>query len=193
MKKPRQRILYDNYDLDFEGAKEEAIERYYDFCDSIDKEIEDDYEPNEEKIWETAHELDGLFWEEFQNDFEKFIGNDVFIIQGNIGRWNGVARGGFTFSSLDELSRAWKDCDYIKVYDENGHLYIECSHHDGINFYEIRKLTEKGRKYLNNHNYYDKEELHNKLMKNPYSVLPNYANKVWGSKKIEYEAVENIA
>jgi len=39
-------------------------------------------------------------------------------------------------------------------------------------------------------NYYDKEELHNKLIKNPYSVLPNYANKVWGSKKIKYEAIE---
>ena len=179
MRNPNKRILYDNYNLDLEIAKEMAIENYEEYCCAIDEEPEKDYEPSDEEILQIAYKLDEFNWEEFQNDFEKFIGNDTFIIQGNVGRWDGTARGGFTFDSFNELSRVWKDCDYIKVYDENGHLYIECSHHDGTNFYEVRKLIEKGREYLNNHYYDDDSEVHDKLMKNPYSVLPNYTRKEW--------------
>ena len=123
-------------------------------------------------------------------NFKDFFDRNTFILQGYCGTWRGRAKGGFVFNSFKELSRAWEDCGYIEIYDENGHLYVKCSHHDGTNLYEIRLLNEKGYDYYANHKWYDDDEkLHDKLMNNPYSVLPHIAHKVFGCKKMEYVAI----
>lgn len=60
--------------------------------------------------------------------------------------------------------KAMTDCDYFRIYDENGHMYLTCSHHDGTNHFEIKIVTEKG-----------------------YTVLPRFAEKIYGCKAREYE------
>lgn len=183
MKQPKQRLIYDNYpsNAKFEYAKGWLIEKHLD--ESPD---DKDWEHCTQDVWDEVDFLDDIYWDDFKEEFENFMDGHVFVLQGEIGTWRGQMAGGFTFDSFSELSKAWEDCDYLKIYDENGHLYIECSHHDGTNFYEVRKLTEKGEEYLNNHHYDDEREVHNRLMKNPYSILPNYAHEVWGCKKREY-------
>lgn len=173
-KTPKERILFNNYDDDdwFEEIKKKMTE-------------ENGKEPNDNEVFEEMYMLQDFDWECFQDEFKYFMKGKIFILQGNIGRWNGRHRGGFTFDSFRELSKAWKDCDYIKVYDENGHLYIECSHHDGSNFYEIRELTERGEEYLSNHYYDDEEHVHDMIMKY-YSRLPRYAQKFWGCPRQEW-------
>lgn len=173
MKEPKERILFDNYDGYYDLAKESLTE-------------DDEREITDEVIWEYANLLSETEWEDFKINFESFMNGDTFILQGAIGRWDGIHRGGFTFNSFNELSKAWEDCAYIKVYDENGHLYIDCSHHDGTNHYEIKQLNDKGEDYLNNHYYDDEREVHDKLMKAPYSVLPRFAEKVWGCPRQEW-------
>ena len=37
-----------------------------------------------------------------------------------------------------------KDCDYVKVWSENGHLYVQASHHDGTHNVELKLITDKG-------------------------------------------------
>ena len=187
MKKIKQRIIYDNYysEHQYNYAKDFLIEEH------LDENPDDkDWQPSDQDVWDEIYFVNDINWDNFKNEFEEFMNGHTFILQGEIGTWMGQMAGGFTFDSFNELSKAWKHCDYIKVYDENGHFYIECSHHDGTNFYEVRKLSKKGEEYLNNHYYDDKRELHNKLMKNPYSVLPNYAHEVYGCNKIEYEYTE---
>lgn len=180
--KPKKRILYSNYELDYNEAKEWLIDQHLEAYP--DNEI---WEPTDSEVWEELNFQDSVNCDVFMEELERFIYGHYFILQGTIGTWCGVKGGGFIFSSINELCTAWNDCDYLEFYDENGHLYIRCSHHDGDNYYEIKMLTQKGEEYHSNHYYDDNRTLHNRLMKSPFSVLPNFANKVWGCKVREYE------
>lgn len=176
--KPIKRIIYTNNfnNEDYKEAKE-----------WLEDQTEGNVDDND--IYNQLYFQDEINYEDFESDFADFIYNNRYILQGSVGTWLGKRDGGFIFDSFSELSNAWEGCDNLEVYDENGHLYISCSHHDGDNFYEIRMLNSKGDSYYANHYLDDPRELHSKLMKSPYSVLPNYAYKVFGCKKREYEAI----
>ena len=183
MKKPKKRILYSNYDLSemHQDAYEHLLEMHRD-------EFPNDlaWEPSDDAIWEEVRFLNDCNWSDFEINFKDFFDSNSFVLQGNIGTWRGQMKGGFVFESFRDMSRAWSYCDYLEVFDENGHLYIRCSHHDGSNFFEIR-LNDKGYDYYARHKWYDDDEkLHDKLMQNPYSVLPNCAYKIFGCKRKEY-------
>ena len=47
----------------------------------------------------------------------------------------------------------FKDCAYVKIWDENGHLYLTCSHHDGTCHFEIKEITDEGYEYYDRWNY----------------------------------------
>ena len=72
----------------------------------------------------------------------------------------------------------------------NGHLYIHCSHHDGSCEYEIKKLTDNGINYFDNweYNWNDKrtEGYIGRKLVEKYSVLPRFAERIYGCKKLEY-------
>lgn len=92
---------------------------------------------------------------------------------------------------MEMLSETTEDCDYIRIYDENGHLFLKCSHHDGTNLYEIKKVTKRGIDYIDKweSNWSDnrsEEYIHDQIMKR-YSVLPHFMHTVYGCPKIEYK------
>lgn len=92
---------------------------------------------------------------------------------------------------MDMYREAMTDCDYVHLYDENGHFYMQCSHHDGTNYYEIKKLTDKGIEYLKNweENWNDRRSeryVHNQIMKR-YSILPNFSHRVYGCPKVQWK------
>lgn len=184
----KERIIYNNYDLDemYEDCKQFLIDA-------------GNEEPTEEEIWNEIYFTDSINWENEFEQLKDFFDNGTYIIFGSVGRWNGVYSGGEIFTDFEKaFYDAVKDCNYIKLYDENGHFYIHCSHHDGSCSYEIKKLTDKGIEYYNNWEYdWDdkrtEEYIHNKLIER-YSTLPRYAEKVFGCKRTEYEPVtkENI-
>lgn len=183
MTEARERIIYSNYfsQDDYEYAEESVKERHLEeFPD--DKE----YEPTESEIWDEYYFLQDMTWDDEECNLKKFFNNGTFILQGSIGCWNGRYGGGFVFDSFNELCRVWNDCDYVKLYDENGHFFIKCSHHDGTNLFEVRELNDKGYEYYSNRYYCDDtRRVHNRLMTSKYSRLPHYAHKVYGCKKRE--------
>lgn len=125
-------------------------------------------------------------WEDFKAEFGKFIKDSPygFLMTGDVGTWRGPMAGGCYVNEFNDLYKFWDHCDYIKVYDEGGHLYIEASHHDGNNYAELKELTCKGSNYALNHSYDDDREVHETLWSsNFYTRLPHYAHKVWGCKK----------
>lgn len=174
--KPKKRIIYTNNfsNEDFAEAKEWLEETKGNVNDS--------------DVWNQLCFQDEINYEVFEIEFSNFIDNNRYILQGYVSTWLGKRDGGFVFDSFNDMSKAWRDCDNLEVYDENGHLYICCSHHDGDNYYEIKMLNSKGNSYYDSHYLDDPRELHDSLMKSPYSVLPNYAHKVLGCKRREYEA-----
>lgn len=185
MRKAKERIIYNSYDL-WENYEADARESLKDNCG-----IEN---PTYDQIWEEIYFLDSINWESDKAELEHFFNDgSTWILQGTTGRWDGSHRGGYIFTDFEDMFyKATKDCGYIKFYDENGHFYLQCSHHDGTNDYEIKRITDAGIQYYERWNYSwsdqrTKEQVHDMIMKR-YSTLPHYAHKVYGVKKVEYEA-----
>lgn len=182
-KQAKERILYNSYDVveNYHYAKESLIEEHRDEFPE-DK----DWEPDEEKINERMHHYDNISWNDFEKEFRKFMKDKQLVLFGNIGQWFGTYQGGFVINDFSQLIEALEDCDYIKVYDKNGHLYLNASHHDGTHYFEIKELTKRGTIYHEN-NEDDFEVVEKLFSNNIYSKLPNYAHHVMGFKKREYE------
>lgn len=184
---PTTRTIYNNYNL-CETYPDEDIREML---------IENGYEDEitDEKIWIERYICDATDWDDEKERLKKFFLNgNKWILLGRISRWNGTFTCGMVFDTFEEFFyKATKDCEYIHFYDENGHLYLTCSHHDGRNHYEIKELTDKGINYLENweSNYNDKRTelyIHRQIF-NRYSRLPRFAEKVYGCKRVEYEPV----
>lgn len=185
---PETRTIFNNYyDNDrFEDTAEYLFDEY------ADEEGWDTVEDvPEDEIWREMQFSDECAWDDAKYDLEHFLKeNGPMLVVGSLGLWYGNCRGGKICYNFRDLAGAWEDCDYINIYDQNGHLYIECSHHDGTNMYECKLLTERGEQYAEDHGWdmYD-SELHEKLWNDShYTHLPHYAHKVWGCKKTEYSA-----
>lgn len=185
---PETRTIFNNYyDNDrFEDTAEYLFDEY------ADEEGWDTVEDvPEDEIWREMQFSDECAWDDAKYDLEHFLKeNGPMLVVGSLGLWYGNFRGGKICYNFRDLAGAWEDCDYINIYDQNGHLYIECSHHDGTNMYECKLLTERGEQYAEDHGWdmYD-SELHEKLWNDShYTHLPHYAHKVWGCKKTAYSA-----
>lgn len=185
---PETRTIFNNYyDNDrFEDTAEYLFDEY------ADEEGWDTVEDvPEDEIWREMQFSDECAWGDAKYDLEHFLKeNGPMLVVGSLGLWYGNCRGGKICYNFRDLAGAWEDCDYINIYDQNGHLYIECSHHDGTNMYECKLLTERGEQYAEDHGWdmYD-SELHEKLWNDShYTHLPHYAHKVWGCKKTAYSA-----
>lgn len=186
----KERIIYDNYDL-YEKYTDKVIMDVARECEWI----EEDEEPSDNQIDEWRYELD-----EGDHDIaieqlkEFFVGKTVGFF-GEVGLWHGTYKAGKIGDFENLYYKAIGDCDYIKIYDENGHLYLTCSHHDGTNCFEIKVVTDKGKDYLENweYDYYINDKrtekyIHNQIYKR-YSKLPRFAEEVYGCKAREYETI----
>lgn len=177
MKEAKKRTIYNNYNL-WEDFSENAK-------DNLN--ANDILQPTESQIWDEIYEQDEYNWNEIRQKLTAFFSGSQWLLIGTIGRWNGEYEGGFTFSSFDEMWRkATEDCSYFDIYDKNGHLYIDCSHHDGNNHYEIKKITARGEEYLSRNMYMDPRQLHKRLF-DRYSSLPNFVHSIYGMPRREYD------
>ena len=133
------------------------------------------------------NEVYSMIADEQSFDFEELVNNQLgtfiedegpFILFGSLGLWNGRPSVCKIVKDMSDLGSAFKDTDLsnIVIYDENGHLHIQASHHDGTNCFELRKLNKKGIAYYERH----EDEFDYKhgatLAKPGYSVLPRYVN-----------------
>lgn len=182
MRTAKQRIIYDNYNVSemYDNARAFLLEEY------------DEKEITESMIWDQVQLGDSLNWEdEHERLTDFFTGRGYFLLMGTVGRWNGQYNAGYVFGNWDDMFyKATKDCDYIKIWDENGHFYMECSHHDGTNFFEIKRITYKAVDFLENwENDKTEEEKHNIIWNSNFlSSLPHFAHNVYGCPKREVTA-----
>jgi len=178
----KERIIFNNYDLSdmYDDAKE---------C-LIDNGIED---PSDDTIWNEIYDMSNSYWDDEMDMIKEFDKNfNKYLMVGEVGRWDGVFSGGKVFNTLqDAIYYAIKDCDYIKLYDENGVFKIHCSHHDGSCSFMIKAITDDGMNYLDRweYNWNDKRNeayIHTQIIKR-YSKNLNFAHNVYGCKLREYE------
>ena len=140
----KERVLFDNYDMDnyYKWAKECIKEEELDEEEFSDSEIED-----------IAYDLMSEDFDTILSELKNFFGDNEIICFGNVGLWNGVYDCGKIFGDFEEAFYSMiKDCHYYKIYDENGHLFVHCTHHDGSCTFEIKIINEKGKDYYRNWN-----------------------------------------
>jgi len=183
MENKKERLIYSNYNLweDYvEMAREILYENGIEYC-------------TEKDIWDEIYFQNSIDYEYVTKEFERFFLNEgnTWILHGNFGRWDGKHECGFIFKTWEELMRhePMENCDYIKLYDKEGGLYLECTHHDGTNHYEIKKVTRKGEQLLEKweSNYNDERserQIHNTIINNNfYSEFPYFVEKMYGTTK----------
>ena len=180
----KERVIYDNYYL-WEKYPDEEIVEY----SKANGWMDEDEELTDIEMWNIRYEWDRLDWDDAWYELRKYFQGKTVGFFGEVGLWHGVYKAGKIGDFENLWYKAIKDCDYIKVYDENGHLYLTCSHHDGTCHFEIKEITPKGREYLDRWEWGDdnrtEEYTHNQIYKR-YSKLPRYAEKVMGCKAKEY-------
>lgn len=147
----------------------------------------------EDYNWYSADEVpDDMIWKEIasQNDDElhylkhslgKIINGNHCLIKGTTGLWHGRKDCGRFITSVEELFSGLSHLDYIKFYEINGHFYIEGSHHDGSDYYELKMLTKKGVEYADRNYFAHDRQLHTTIFDNNfYSTLPRMYTKLYG-------------
>lgn len=171
--------LYSNYYgwIDEEEIKQELID-----CERV--ESEDEITDN--MIWDKMYFLEEIYWDDFKHEFERFLNkSNAWLLTGTLGLWYGKCKCGFVFKTFEEFCKCFEHCDYIEITDNKGHLEIKCSHHDGTNHYEVKRISDFGYEWYNNHGcYMYDEEAHTKMWNNNFMTsLPHFARDVYGCKE----------
>ena len=148
--------------------------------------VDDEKEITDEMIWDEMRFLEEEYWNDISYELKSFFDKgNAWLLTGSIGRWDGNYRGGYIFNTFEGFCECLKDCDYVEITDNKGHLEIKCSHHDGTNFYEVKRVSDFGCEWYDNHlwDMYD-EELHTKMWNNNFMTsLPHFARDIYGCKE----------
>jgi len=178
--KAKERIIYDNYNTE----DLEAECREYLIWDGNE-------DPSEDQIYnELMFRLD-YYWDEFKREANKLLAGTCLAV-GTAGRWDGTCSGGFIFEGITGLMKHFDHCDYFKIWDENGHLFLRGYHHDGTDTVEIKHVTDKGRTYFENwswnlQDHRTLQEVHSRMMHDShYTNLINYIYNIYDLPKREF-------
>lgn len=174
-------------------AKISTIYSNYDLWDNYEKDVRDAFaeegndDPSDDAIWDRIYLWDQDSWQCAKDDIEKFLDGKKWLIFGVMERWNGKFPGWEVCSNLSDILRMVSDRDYLNFFDDAGHLYFKCSHHDGTNILEIRQLTDRGVGYYERweDHWYDKRDAAYILgqLLTYYTKLPRFAKKMYGFEK----------
>jgi hypothetical protein len=179
----KERVIYNNYDL-WEQYADDMRDWLIDSEQYTADEITDDI------LCTAIYDEARAVWEDERSRLIEFFGNNgYFMLRGAVRRWNGSFGVGLIFDNFDDMFyTVTEDCDYFKMWDENGHFYLKCSHHDGTNIFEIKRINQKAVDFIENWKYSNdprtQEEIHTAVWNSNFlSSLPHYAHTVYGCKK----------
>ena len=178
---PKIHLIYtDNpYDFDEDEMKEAWIEEQWYLTGE-----EPEEDPTEDQLWETWNELCERNWEDVQSECKFHQETGTYLVIASLGLWNGRFDGGKILEGqLDEvIQRCFED--YNRVYMESRNLQISATHHDGTNYFTIKKLTPKGEEYAERYGWdMSDRELHKRLFKDShYSHCVRFFADLYGWK-----------
>ena len=167
-------VFFDNtnYSERFDETRKELYETY---AEEYDWDYEEDVP--DKMVHDEMNFREELGYQYFEDKFTQLLKAGYCLLVGTCGRWNGRVKGVKFIETFRDLSTAINHLDYIKITDENGHLYIEGYHHDGSDSYEIKQLTAKGYEYARSNYLAHTCKLHETIMNNNfYSRLPRLAS-----------------
>lgn len=169
--------LFDNYDF----------EKYEEIARESLAEDANDTDLSEDTVLEFAADIESRDFTDTLDTLKSFFEDKTVMFTGAIGRWCGNHTG-FDIGNFDDLFEQYtKDCEYFNIYDDNGALYIRCSHHDGTNLFQVLVLTNKGARIFEDWQNYcgkyaklDDKSIHELLLNRKLAHVPQVAKKVYG-------------
>lgn len=131
--KKKDVVLYDSYEgQDFDDIKQDLIDNYG------ENEVTDAF------VYQVMEEYDSSDW----NWVKSLLKNKScygWIIKGKAGLWNGTYDCMKVFDTAEQMiQHIIKDCGYIKIWHNDGHLFIKASHHDGTHEFEMKTISRQG-------------------------------------------------
>lgn len=175
----KKNIIYSNDPYDFN--EEEMRESWLVSAEVNDWEIPEDG-PSDDELWQEWHDLNERDWDDIKAEVKYHNERGSYLIIASLGLWNGRFDGGKIIDGY--LTDAIKACfeDYNKVYWQDKNLKVEATHHDGTNHFIIKKLTDRGIEFYNNHYYdYDDRTMHQKLFKDAhYTHSVDFFARIYG-------------
>ena len=174
--------------------KHTLYSNYYGWIDDEDLKMsildseraDDEEEITDEMLWDEMRWLEESYWDDFSYELKNFFEKgSAWLLVGTLGLWDGKCKGGYIFNTFEEFCKCLEDCDYVEITDNKGHLEVKCSHHDGTNHYEIKRVSNFGYEWYDNHSWdMCEEELHTKMWNNNFMTsLPHFARDVYGCKE----------
>lgn len=183
----KERIIYDNYDL-WENYPDEELKRMAIDCGWVESEEE----ITDAMLSEWRYDEDESDYRAEMDSLTDFFKGKTVGFFGEVGLWHGTYKCGDIGEFCKLYYQAIKDCDYIRIYDENGHMYLTCSHHDGTNHFEIKILNDDAEDYYNRWSYGTDNRKEYEVLTQIYkrfSKIPRYMQSVYGCKAKEYEPI----
>lgn len=170
-------LIYSNYNL--YDRKEETKQYLFEYYNDI-YQVDTSNDIPLDDVYRHIGYQDNDTWDTVYKELNNFINGNTWLIFGTFEGWRGRQAAGKIITSLSELAGAWEHCDYLELTDNNGHFHIKASHHDGTNYYELKRITDKGLELLEN-GYHD-YDTHNTIFNyNLFSGLPHFAREVYGA------------
>lgn len=178
-KESKKNIIYSSDPYDFN--EEEMRESWVETAEANDWEIPEDG-PSDDQIWQEWYDQNELNWDDIESEVRYRDERGSYLIIASLGLWNGRFDGGKIIDGY--LTEAIRACfeDYNKVYWQDKNLKVEAIYHDGTNYFIIKKLTDRGIEFYNNHYYdYDARTLHQKLFKDAhYTHSVDFFARIYG-------------
>lgn len=178
-KESKKHIIYSSDPYDFN--EEEMRESWLESAEANDWEIPEDG-PSDDDLWQEWYDQNERDWDDIKWEVENQDERGSYLIIASLGLWNGRFDGGKIIDGY--LYEAIRECfeDYNKVYWQDKNLKIEATHHDGTNYFIIKKLTDRGIEFYNNHYYdYDDRTMHQKLFRDAhYSHSVDFFARIYG-------------
>ena len=145
-------------------------------------EVEDVEQDDIDEVFNELRELwvdDNI--QDMTEQLFQFFDNQTVLFVGTVGLWDGNFSGGAIGDFKELFYKALKDCGYYRVYEDKEHMFVEGTHHDGTNSFEVKVLTEKGEDYYEGWYYGTNKRLENlteqqvhKNIYESYSKLPHF-------------------
>ena len=138
--------------------------------------------PSDDELWQEWYDQNERDWDDIESEVKYHDERGSYLIIASLGLWNGRFDGGKIINGyLNKVIRACFE-DYNKVYWQDKNLKVEATHHDGTNYFIIKKLTDRGIEFYNNHCYdYDDRTMHQKLFKDAhYSHSVDFFARIYG-------------
>lgn len=142
------------------------------------------YDETEFENYDDANDT----WEIFSYDLKEALdfSDDIYVIYGSFGRWDGPVMGGSIIRSYNDFMRFLSfRGDHQDVFsDDKGEFNVTQYHHDGSNHYIMRKLSKRGLERYWNH-MSNVGEADSELLKSLTSVK-DYTRKAQLAKTMGY-------